>query len=188
MSAVFTPTRTKITVEIFRRLGEIDASERYKRVELIEGEMLDMAPIGSRHAWVVAALNKAFVTAAHDEAIVWVQNPVVLSDFSEPQPDLMLLRARPDGYRDALPTPADVLLLIEVADSSIAYDHAIKIPLYARHGISEVWLVDLGKACVEIYREPVGDAYSKRELVGPKGVSSPFAFPRVRIEWADYFG
>lgn len=108
------------------------------RVELIEGEIIEMNPIGSRHAACVGRLTKLLERQAGDRVIVWVQNPVQVNDYSEPLPDVTLLKPRDDFYAQANPQPADVLLIIEVADSSVDYDHEIKTPLYARAGIPEV--------------------------------------------------
>jgi Uma2 family endonuclease len=134
---------------------------REARVELIEGEVIDMAPIGSRHASVVNRLNDLLMRAVQGRAIVQVQGPVRLSDRSEPEPDFALLKPRADYYRDALPAPADVLLLIEVAESTQRYDRTVKAPLYARHGIPELWVIDLENTLVHFYRRPAGDAYAE---------------------------
>jgi Uma2 family endonuclease len=135
------------------------------RVELIEGEIVEMNPIGSRHAACVGRLTEFLGRVAGGEAIVWVQNPVQISDFSEPLPDVALLKRRDDFYAQANPQPADVLLIIEVADSSVEYDRDIKIPLYAAAGILEVWLVNLPKEAIEIYTQPIGDAYREIRIV-----------------------
>lgn len=129
------------------------------RVELINGEIVDMTPIGSRHASVVARLSRSLTWTVGDAALVWTQNPVVLGEASETQPDIALLRPRSDFYAGAHPRPADVLLLIEVADTSMRYDREVKIPLYARHSIPEVWLVDLGRASIAAYRDPAESGY-----------------------------
>ena len=118
-------------------LGEDD------RLELLEGEIVEMAPIGSRHQSVVDRLTRLFSNRVGDAAVVRVQGPVRLGDDSEPQPDLLLLRRRADFYATAHPGPEDVLLLVEVPDTSTEYDREVKLPLYARHGIAEVWLVGL---------------------------------------------
>jgi len=129
------------------------------RVELIEGEIIDMTPIGSRHASVLNRLNEIMTAPARGKAIVSVQNPIVLDEHSEPQPDLMLLEPREDYYADRHPRPRDVLLLVEVADSSADYDRRVKIPLYATSGVAEVWLIDLQGEALEVYREPGAHGY-----------------------------
>lgn len=139
--------RHRLTVEDYHRMGEVGILSEDARVELIEGELIDMAPIGSQHAGTVSALTDVFTSALHGRAIVAVQSPVTLDDQSEPQSDLAILKFRGDYYRAAHPGSADVLLLIEVADTSAAYDRGIKVELYARYGIPEVWLVDLSQRC-----------------------------------------
>jgi Uma2 family endonuclease len=135
-------------------MGEAGVFHVDDRVELIDGEIVDMTPIGSRHASVVARLSRSLTWAVGDAALVWTQNPVVLGETSETQPDVALLRPRADFYASGHPRPADVLLVIEVADTSIRYDREIKFALYARHGIPEAWLVDLGRAAIMAYRHP----------------------------------
>lgn len=135
------------------------------RVELIEGEIVEMNPIGSRHAACVGRLTKILERQAGDHAIVWVQNPVQINDYSEPLPDVALLKPRDDFYAQANPQPADVLLIIEVADSSVEYDRVVKMPLYAQAGIPEMWLVNLPKDTIEIYTQPLGETYREIRLV-----------------------
>jgi Uma2 family endonuclease len=135
------------------------------RVELIEGEIVEMNPIGSRHAACVGRLTESLGRLAGQQAIVWVQNPVQISDFSEPLPDVALLKRRSDFYSQANPQPQDVLLIIEVADSSVEYDRDIKIPLYAEAAIPEVRLVNLPKETIKIYARPVGDAYREIQII-----------------------
>jgi Uma2 family endonuclease len=135
------------------------------RVELIEGEIVEMNPIGSRHAACVGRLTELLGRMVSDQAIVWVQNPVQVNDYSEPLPDIALLKRRDDFYAQANPQPSDVMLIVEVADSSVEYDRDIKIPLYVGAAIPEVWLVNLTKDTIEIYTQPVGDAYREIRIV-----------------------
>ncbi len=152
------------------------------RLELIEGEIIEMSPIGKRHAAVVRRLNNLLTRAlGEDEALVDAQNPVVLGDISEPQPDLALLRPRADFYAEH-PRPEDILLLIEVADTSLAYDREVKVPTYALHGVSEVWIADLSGAAVEVYRRPTADGYARvQRLAGPEDVVSPRLLTQLRL-------
>lgn len=156
-------------------------------VELIEGAIIDMAPIGSAHAGVVGLLNNRLVPAVAGQAIVNVQNPVVLGDHSEPQPDLSVLRPRPDFYRSSHPTPPDVMLLIEVAETSIDFAREIKLPLYARHGVPEVWLVDLQQRVLTIHRAPFEGVY--RETLQPHDLTRivPLQLPQVVLNLSDLF-
>jgi Uma2 family endonuclease len=152
--------RHHFNVDEYYRMGAAGIFSEDDRVELIEGEVIRMSPIGSRHAACVDRIVNALLSrfAGHG-AIVRVQNPIRLDEYSEPQPDVTLLHPRDDFYANSHPTPADVLLLVEVADSSIEYDRVIKVPLYARAGIREVWLVDLTKDTIELYAQPLNGAY-----------------------------
>lgn len=128
-------------------------------VELIEGEVVRMSPIGARHASCVKRLTSLFTQILGQKVILGVQDPIRLSIYSEPQPDLSLLRPKTDFYAEEHPTPADVFLVVEVADTSIGYDREEKIPLYARSGIAEVWLIDLPQETVTLYAEPIRGQY-----------------------------
>lgn len=159
------PRRHRYTRDEYHRMAEAGIFGEDDRVELIEGEIIDMAPTGSQHAGTVVYLNTALQTALHGHALVSVQNPITLDQHSEPQPDLILLRPRKDFYRASHPQPGDLLLVIEVADSSLAYDRDVKLPLYARFGIPEAWLVDLEQRRLERYTEPRHDGYHAHETL-----------------------
>ena len=146
-----------------------------------------MAPIGSNHASVVARLNAWLAGAAGGRFIVFPQNPISLSENSEPQPDLALLKPRDDYYRAALPTRADVLLLVEVADTTLEYDEATKVPLYARSGIPEVWLVNLRDQVVEVFREPTAQGYVRNTRVVRGQRVASLAFPDLVLPVDDLF-
>ena len=168
-------------------MGEAGAFAPGERVELIEGEIVRMPPIGPLHSGLVNRLNRLLVRAVGDRAIVHVQNPVELSERSEPEPDLALLRFREDDYLDATPTPVDTLLAIEVADSTLRFDRDSKMPLYARHGVPETWLIDARAERVTVHRDPGPDGY--RRAVGP-AVPGPLdvdALPGVRIDLTGLF-
>jgi len=123
------------------------------RVELIDGEVMELTPIGASHAGCVNRLNRLLVQAVGERAVVSVQNPVQVGDWSEPQPNMAVLRPRPDFYAGGHAHPADVLLLVEVADTSGQYDRGVKVPLYLAGGIPEVWVVDLPGDAVEVFRQ-----------------------------------
>ena len=167
----------------FTRMCEAGVFSEDDRLELIEGEIIEMSPIGKRHAAAVRRLiNLVTRRLGQDEALVDAQDPVVLGDLSEPQPDLALLRPSPSFYADEHPRAEDVLLLIEVADTSLTYDREVKVPTYARHGVPEVWIADLGGAAVEFYREPTADGYARFErLDDPEAVVSPQLLPQLRL-------
>ena len=135
--------RHKLTVEEYYRMAEVGVLAHDARVELIEGEVIDMAPIGSKHYSAVARLHRMLQLAWADKAMVVAQSPLRLSKRSEPEPDIVVLKPRDDFYASALPTGPDSLLVVEVSDTTLAYDVRIKAPLYARHGVPEYWVFDL---------------------------------------------
>ena len=153
------------TVSEYERLGETGVFPPDARVELIEGEIIEMSPIGSRHAAAVDVTVLSLMQQTGRVAIVRVQNPIVLNDVSEPQPDISLLRYRPDFYRDAHPRPNDVLLVIEVADTTVHYDRNVKVPLYARAGIAETLLFNLPDDRLEYFSEPDRGVYQVNQIL-----------------------
>jgi Uma2 family endonuclease len=168
--------RRPITVSEYHRMGEVGILGDGDRVELIEGELVAMSPIGSYHHGTVNKLNHSPVQAVGERAVVSVQGLVRLDELSEPEPDQ-------DGHAG----PADVLLLIEVADTSLNYDHAVKRALYARHAIQELWIVDLTAGEVEVCRQPEADGYAATVRVGRDGELEPQLLPGVRIQAAALF-
>lgn len=145
----------------YYRMTEAGVLSPDDRVELIEGEIVEMSPIGSRHAACVRRVDAFLNRQIGSLAQVSVQSPVRLNDFSEPEPDIALLKPRDDFYATAHPTPADVLLIIEVTDTSVDYDRGIKLPLYARAGIPQVLIVNIPGEVIETYSEPASGAYQK---------------------------
>ena len=181
--------RHKLNVDDYYRMADAGILGEDDRVELIEGEIVDMAPIGQDHVGTVNSLAAALFRAFDDRAIVSVQNPIRLDVLSEPQPDFTVLRRRADFYRTGERAgPADVLLLIEVADSSLRFDRVVKLPLYAKAGIQEVWIVDLRQRVVDVHRAPRDGAYTEVTTTGVDGVLSPALAPEVRISFAQVFG
>lgn len=179
--------RRLFSVEEYHRMAEVGILGSDDRVELIDGELVTMAPIGKWHASRVSRLDHLFQKAAADDALVWVQSPISLPPRSEPQPDIALLKPRADFYASALPAAQDVLLIVEVADTSLAYDRDIKLKLYARHGIPEFWILDREHLALEIHREPSAKGY--RITLRPEAAESisPVAVPRVVINVGDLF-
>jgi Uma2 family endonuclease len=159
------PRPHRLTVDEYYRMAEVGLLPPDARVELIEGEIIDMAPIGSRHARTVDYLAKRLILAVGEAATVRIQGPIGLSRHSEPQPDLALLRPRADEYRDRHPLAADVLLLIEVSDATLRFDREVKAGLYAKHRVPELWIVDLNNERLHVFRNPVQDAYADRSTV-----------------------
>lgn len=180
--------RHRFTADEYHQMAEAGVLRDDDRVELIEGEIVDMTPIGARHGAVVDRFNHTLVRSCGDRAIVRIQGSIRLGPHSEPQPDVVLLRPRPDFYESAVPGPEHVLLLIEVADASLLYDRTVKLPLYARAGIREVWLVDLVRNHVEVHRDPTQDGYRRSETHGPGDRLGPTAFPDLHLSAADILG
>ena len=156
--------RYRFTVADFARMGEAGIFTEDDRVELIAGEILEMAPIGALHAGLVSRLTELVVTRLAGRAHVSVRNPVRLDRHTEPQPDLVVARRRKDFYTDRHPEAGDILLVIEVSDSSLRYDRMEKTPRYGRAGIPETWLVDVDAAAVTIHTDPGPDGYATRRV------------------------
>jgi Uma2 family endonuclease len=170
-------TRHRLTVEGYHQMAAAGILGPDDRVELIAGEVLDMSPIGSLHAALVAALSDYLGRLAAGRLTVWSQNPVHLSDSSEPQPDIALVKPRADYYATAHPGPADTLLIVEVAESSLPYDLGVKVPLYARHGIPEVWVIDAATRTTHRFRGPRPEGYTDREVLTPEAPLACHALP-----------
>ena len=175
----------RFTVDDYHRMAADGILGPDERVELIQGEVVEMTPIGSRHAAVVNQLNDMLVHAANQQAIVSVQNPLRLSMHDEPEPDLALLRPRADRYSRALPDAEAVLLVVEVAESSLPYDRDTKLPLYARSGIPEVWLVDLAENVIEVYSGPAESGYRDKEPLAVGEAIEVAALDGSRLEVAE---
>lgn len=179
--------RRALTVEDFHLMGEAGILQPGERVELIEGELLAMAPIGGRHFNAVNLLTEWLVTAVGPNAVVSVQGPVVLKPTSEPQPDLLLLRPECRG-RPVLPGPEDVLLAIEVADTTLRFDRTVKARLYAKHGAPELWIVDVEGQVLLRHLGPSGESYTAvTEHRAPVSVAARL-LPAARVELATLFG
>jgi Uma2 family endonuclease len=161
-------------VDDYYRMAEVGLLPEDAHVELIEGEIIEMSPIGSTHAGTVDRSSASLHRTLGDTVIVRVQNPVRLNDFSEPQPDIALLKPRKDFYSNSHPVREDVLVVIEVADTSLAYDRNVKLPLYARAGVPEAWLMVLGKDVIEVHSQPKNGKYQKvQRLKRGKTLVSP---------------
>jgi Uma2 family endonuclease len=158
--------RRSFTVAEYYRMAEAGILSEDDRVELLDGEVIEMSPIGSRHAACVDRLNKCLSGISKQHFIVRVQNPIRLDNYSEPQPDITLLRVRSDFYAEAHPKPDDVSVVIEVADSSVELDRQVKLPLYAQAEIPEFWLANLPNDTVEFYAQPVNGVYQVAKIFG----------------------
>ena len=177
--------RWKFSVDDYARMAEAGILGEDDRVELVEGEIVQMAPIGPLHAACVKRLNRLFTSRFGDDVVVSVQDPIRVGWMSEPQPDVALLRPRRDLYSGGHPGPADVLLVVEVSSSTSAFDRQVKMPLYAQGGIPQAWLVDLAAGVVEVYRLTGAGGYSDPELVTGGGRVAVDAFGDVEITAAD---
>lgn len=178
--------RRLLTVDEYHRMGEAGILTGDDRVELIEGELVAMAPIGSEHIAATNALNRLLVLAIGDRGIVSVGNPVRLTRHSEPQPDFAVLKHR-GNYRKILPRPEDTMLAVEAANTSLDYDRKVKLALYARSLIPEVWIVNLAAEEVEVHRSPAADLYSSVTHAGRSDTLTIEAIPDVLIPVARIF-
>lgn len=173
--------RRLFTVQEYHLMGEAGVFGEDERVELIEGEIIEMAAIGTRHASCVNRLARRFSLIPEDMATFAIQNPIQLTERTEPQPDVVLLQSRADYYATAHPIPSEVLLLVEVSDSTVDFDRDVKVPNYARSGIQEVWLWDLEANCLEVYRFPTANGYTSMQKFERGEQVSPLAFPEFAV-------
>ena len=183
----FTSNIHKFTVQQYHLMHEAGVFAEGDRYELINGEIREMSPIGIKHAVCMAKTSRLFQINLGDQAIIWTQNPIVLRNNSEPQPDLAILKWRDDFYAGALPTPEDILLIIEVADSTISYDREVKAPLYAAAGIPEMWLFDVNKKAIEGYSLPSSSGYKQMRRYEANDTLAMLAFPDVIFKWEELF-
>lgn len=139
-------------------------------IELVNGEIIEMSPIGSKHLSCVNTLMELLFENLGRKVIISIQNPIQAGDFSEPEPDIAVLKRTPKRYADKIPTAEDVLLVIEVADTSLAYDREVKLPIYAESGIPEFWLINLDQQEIEAYWQPSGNTYKYRALLRAKDI------------------
>jgi Uma2 family endonuclease len=197
MGVRFVSGGDRISIERYQQMVASGLLGRDDRVELIEGELRDVAPIGLKHAALTARLNKFFVLGAGDRAIVSPGGPVDLGQFSEPEPDLSLLRPRADYYASRIPQVADVLLVVEVSDTSLKFDQTIKRDLYARYGIAEYWIVDVNAQRVIVHRAPTPRGYAQcfeLSAAAPATVGcadltlAPLALPDLQLPLGSLFG
>ncbi len=177
-----TPLRTyNFTVDEYHRMAEAGVFHEDDRVELLDGQIVEMTPIGGLHVACVIRLTDLLSPVTGSGAVVSVQNPLVLADRSAPQPDIALLRRRADPSGAWLPSHADCLLVIEVADTSVEHDRDVKIPLYARAGVPEAWLVDLSARRIEAYRNPAGGKYAKVTSASRGETLTPLEVPSATL-------
>ncbi len=179
--------RRPISIADYYRMAEAGILAGSERVELIEGQIIPMAPIGSEHGGRVNTLTRLLVMACGERALVTVQNPIRLGGWSEPQPDLAILKPRTGDYSDRHPAADDIVLLIEVADSSLTYDTRVKTGLYARHGVAELWIVDVKRRSVTVHRNRVEGVYSTVSEATGQDRLTIAALPDVSLQVSQLF-
>ena len=180
--------RFRFTRADYHQMAKVGILKPEARVELIDGEILEMSPIGRRHRSSVNRVTDVFAPRLHGVAIVQIQSSITLGDYGEPEPDVAVFRYRADFYSESDETPDDILLIVEVADSSEAYDRRTKGPLYARFGIPDYWLVDLNRDLVTVYRDPTPDGYASSRVFRRGESMSPLAFPDLTVAVDDILG
>lgn len=181
-------TRKRFTVDDYYRMADVGILTPADRVELIEGEIVEMSPIGDRHAMSVNRANMIFARGLGDRVVVSVQNAAHMDRYNEPQPDVVLIRPREGFYGSGHPNPEDVVLLIEVSETTLRFDRTVKLPVYARNGIQEVWIVDLKNDAIHVCREPKGQTYTSIAIRKREDSVSPQEFPDFTIKVNDLLG
>lgn len=178
-------TEHRFSVKDYYRMAETGVLRPDARVELLDGRIIDMSPIGPYHGGLVKRLIRVLNAKSKARWMISAQDPLRLDEYSEPEPDIMLLKPAADDYTNRHPEPRDVFLLIEVSDTSIGYDQGQKLPAYGRAGVPEVWLLNLNEEIVEVYREPNFTGYASRSILQKGQQASPQAFPDVTIDVAE---
>lgn len=181
-------SRRLFTVEEYYRMAETGILTAEDRVELVNGEIIAMSPVGPKHASIVNRLTRLLNRLLAERAILSVQNPIHLNQYSEPEPDLALLQERGDFYENAHPEPEDVLLVIEIADSSIEYDSAVKAKLYAQAGIAELWIIDVSARVITFYSQPSADGYAQKDVKSDEDTMVIQAFPDIELSVREILG
>ncbi|HAC64529.1 MAG TPA: hypothetical protein DCF68_13565 [Cyanothece sp. UBA12306] len=177
----------KFTVNEYQKMSEVGILNPEDRVELIHGQIIPMSPIGLKHAAMVKRLNTFLTYQLYNQAIIGVQDPIQIDDFTQPQPDIFLLAIRSDFYELEIPKPQDILAVIEVCDTTIRYDREIKIPLYATSNIPETWLINLNNQSLEVYRNPQNQNYQTKQVLNKNQTISLLAFPQLIIKLTEFF-
>lgn len=180
--------KRRFTVEEYDKMGRSGIFPDTEKNELIEGEIIARSPIGKRHAACVSRLSELFFNKLANVASVRVQNPIILDDFSEPQPDIVLVKRRVDFYEERHPQPSDIFLLVEVADTSFEFDQQVKIPLYCQNGIREVWLINLAENYLLLYQSPTPKGYQITDVLTPEKTVTLDIFPEFKIKVQEILG
>ncbi|WP_202219990.1 Uma2 family endonuclease [Okeania sp. KiyG1] len=180
--------KRQFNVKEYNKMPEVGILKEDERVELIRGEILKMSPVGRHHAACVNRLTRLFSQRLGDRVLVSVQNPIELGDYSEPEPDIALLELKADFYESGHPQSQDLFLIVEVADSTIKFDREVKVPLYAENNVIEVWLVDINKEYLEVYRQPIGGSYKQVQKLERGEIFSVQRFPDINIQVDEILG
>ncbi|MGR8935713.1 MAG: Uma2 family endonuclease [Gammaproteobacteria bacterium] len=183
--ATVTPQKHRINLDEWRRMGEAGIFPPESRIELIDGEIIEMSPIGFNHAGHVTRLMNFFAPLLGNKALMTAQNPVQLGDLSEPEPDFMLLKPEASFYSTRHPQADDVLLLVEIADTSLSYDRSQKMRLYAAHNIPEYWMLNLNGSSLEVYRQPQPGGYAEKAVLHRGDTVQPVSLQHILINVAD---
>lgn len=181
-------TKHPLTVDFYLQMLEQGILQEDDRVELLNGELFDMSPVGSSHAAVVKRLNQLFAGVTEGKFIVSVQDPIRLNHYNMPEPDIALLRPREDFYADAHPGPDDIMLIVEVSDTSLAYDTDRKLPAYGAAGIAEVWIINLNDRCIDRHVTPTSHGYRLRERLVPGDRFAAQCLPDASLAVSDILG
>lgn len=181
-------TKKLFTVDEYYRMVEAGILSERDRVELIEGEIIEMSPFGHRHVVCVDRATHILNTALNRRALITVQNPLRLNRYNEPQPDVVVMKWRDDYYASKLHTPEDTLFVLEVSDTSLRYDTKIKLPIYAEAGVLELWIQNLQENVLLVCRDPAGRKYNTRLTLSRGETISPLAFPDVSFRIEDLLG
>ena len=182
------PEPYKFDVHQYHAMAEAEILHPDDRVELIDGEIIAMSGIGPEHMATVDSSNEFWVTAARGRAIVRIQGSIRLDEWNEPQPDVALLKRRADFYRSRSAGPDDVLLLIEVSDTTLRRDRRVKLELYARFGVPETWIANIQDRTIEVYSDPVNGEYTARQTFRHGQTVTPAAFPDIALPVSDVIG
>jgi Uma2 family endonuclease len=188
MIAEIETTHYQFTIGDYHRMGETGIFAEDDRVELLNGQIYTMSLVGRKHVACVHRLTNLLPVKLAGRAVVSVQNPVILTNHSEPEPDVMLLKNRADFYEDGLAEADDVLLLIEVSDATLRFDKEVKLPLYAQSGIGEVWIIDLKKSCIEVYTDPQNGSYQQQQTAKRGQSLTPRQLPFLTVGVQELIG